>query len=404
MINFRKDLRSGRPLWADSSRTGVPHAVSPPRRFWDVVVVGAGISGALVAYRLSRMGKSVLVLDRRPPVSGSTLASTALIQWEIDEPLTALADKLGSRHAFEAYRAAFEAVSGLKRTIAEARIPCRWNDREAVYLAGDGLGHRALQEEERLRRRAGLPSRYVDGNSLLAEAGFDRTGALVSEGAGEVDPAQLAAGLLRRAVENGAVVASPVEITTAECGGGVVALGDAEGRIHLARRAIFATGYETLKSIPADAFSIISTWAIATTPVKGAPWPKRRIVWEASDPYLYLRTTADGRIVAGGEDADFSTPKARDKAIDRKSRTIARKLAKLLPHVEFDVAYAWTGCFAESPTGLPYIAEPPGFPGCLAVLGSGGNGITFSMVASDIAADWVDGRRHPAAHLFEGEA
>lgn len=402
MINFRKDLRSGRPLWADSANTRVPHLSIPPRHFWDAVVVGAGISGALVAQRLSGMGKSVLVLDRRPPLSGSTLASTALIQWEIDEPLSALAHRIGTRRAFHAYRAAFEAVAGLKRTIAQARIPCRWNDREAVYLAGNQLGHRALQEEERLRRRAGLPSCYVDGRALREETGFERTGAIISKGAGDVDPAQLAAGLLRRAAKNGAIVASPVHITTVECGGGVVALGDAEGRIHLARRAVFATGYEALKSIPGDAFSIISTWAIATTPIKHAPWPKRRIVWEASGPYLYMRTTADNRIVVGGEDEDFSTPHARDKAIARKSRVIARKLAKLLPKVEFDVAYSWAGCFAESPTGLPYIAEPPGFPGCLAVLGSGGNGITFSMIASDIAAHWIDGRRHPAAYLFEG--
>ena len=365
-------------------------------------MVGAGISGALLAHRLSAMGKSVLVLDRRPPVSGSTLASTALIQWEIDEPLTALADRIGGKHAFHAYRAAFEAVADLKRVIADARIPCRWHDREAVYLAGDEMGHRALKDEEKTRRRAGLPSRYVDGKDLRSQAGFDRTGGILSEGAGEVDPAQLAAGLLRRAAGTGAIVASPVDVKSVECGGGVVALGDAEGRIHLARRAVFATGYETLKSIPGDAFSIISTWAIATSPVWGTPWPKRRIVWEASDPYLYMRTTVDGRIVAGGEDADFSTPAARDRLIDRKSRAIARKLAKLLLHLEFEVAYSWAGCFAESPTGLPYIAEPPGFPGCLAVLGSGGNGITFSMIASDIAAHWIDGRRHPAAHLFEG--
>jgi len=402
MINFRKDLRSGRPLWADSTGTGVRHVAIPPRRFWDVVVVGAGISGALVAHRLSAMGKSVLVLDRRPPVSGSTLASTALIQWEIDQPLTALADRIGGKRAFHAYQAAFEAVAALKRTIAQARIPCGWNDREAVYLAGDQLGHRALKDEARLRRRAGLPSRYEDGKNLGSETGFERTGAIVSGGAGDVDPARLAAGLLRRAVENRAVIASPVDVTTVECGGGIVALGDAEGRIHLARRAVFATGYETLTSIPGDAFSIISTWAIATRPQKRAAWPQHAFIWEASDPYLYMRTTADGRIVAGGEDADFSTPAARDRLIDRKSRAIARKLAKLLPEVEFEVAYSWAGCFAESPTGLPYIAEPPGLPGCLAVLGSGGNGITFSMIASDVAAHWMEGRRHPAAYLFEG--
>jgi len=293
-------------------------------------------------------------------------------------------------------------VSRLRDIVSTERIPCGWEDREAVYLAGDSMGLRALKSEAALRRRAGLPTRYVNGGDMAVETGFARTAALVSEGAGEADPARLAAGLLRRAAERGAVIASPVDIRHVECGGGVVALGDADGRIHLARRAVFATGYETLTSIPADAFSIISTWALATSPIDPRHvWPRRRIVWEASDPYLYFRTTSDGRIVAGGEDEDFSTPSRRDRAIGRKTRTIARKLQELLPGIDFEVSHAWAGCFAESPTGLPYIAEPPGHPGCLAVLGSGGNGITFSMLAADIAADWVAGKRHPAAHLFE---
>jgi glycine/D-amino acid oxidase-like deaminating enzyme len=34
-------------------------------------------------------------------------------------------------------------------------------------------------------------------------------------------------------------------------------------------------------------------------------------------------------------------------------------------------------------------------------LGSGGNGITFAVLAAAIAADWVTGHRHPSARLFE---
>ena len=60
-------------------------------------------------------------------------------------------------------------------------------------------------------------------------------------------------------------------------------------------------------------------------------WPDRQIVWEASDPYLYLRTTADNRIIAGGEDEPFADEDARDRLIDAKSKIILRKLRMLLP-------------------------------------------------------------------------
>ena len=35
-------------------------------RLWDVVVVGAGLAGAMVAREIGRRGRAVLLLERRP--------------------------------------------------------------------------------------------------------------------------------------------------------------------------------------------------------------------------------------------------------------------------------------------------------------------------------------------------
>lgn len=56
----------------------------------DVAVVGAGITGAMVAHRLSGDGNSVIVIDGRDVCRGSTAASTALLQchWALqNQPL-----------------------------------------------------------------------------------------------------------------------------------------------------------------------------------------------------------------------------------------------------------------------------------------------------------------------------
>jgi hypothetical protein len=52
-------------------------------------------SGAFMAHELSR-DFSIAVIDRRGPIRGSTLASTAMLQWELDLPLIALADQIGT--------------------------------------------------------------------------------------------------------------------------------------------------------------------------------------------------------------------------------------------------------------------------------------------------------------------
>ena len=83
------------------------------------------------------------------------------------------------------------------------------------------------------------------------------------------------------------------------------------------------------------------------------------MIWEASDPYLYLRTTPDGRIICGGEDEEFSDEAARDALLPRKTATLQRKLGRLIRGADTTVEFAWTGSFGTSDTGLPTIGQIP---------------------------------------------
>src|SRR5450631_498596 len=53
-----------------------------------------------------------------------------------------------------------------------------------------------------------------------------------------------------------------------------------------------------------------------------------------------------------------------------------------------------------SPHGMPTIGAIPGYPRCYAVMGYGGNGITFSMLATKLISAAVFGKTTPAAKLF----
>ena len=91
-----------------------------------------------------------------------------------------------------------------------------------------------------------------------------------------------------------------------------------------ARHVIFCTGYELAKIVPATGYKILSTWAIATRPrpQPHALWPQRALIWEASEPYLYLRTTTDGRVVCGGEDEAFADTDKRDALTAQKTKCV----------------------------------------------------------------------------------
>jgi glycine/D-amino acid oxidase-like deaminating enzyme len=397
---IKKNLRTGRSLWADSPGLGVPVRPLNEAISVDVAIVGAGISGAFMAHELSR-DHTVAVLDRRPPLTGSTVASTALLQWEIDLPLTALAEKIGPAKAKRAYLRSRSAVDALKRIVGEERIVCGLKDKATLYLAGDEYGHRALEAEAQARAAIGLESEYVGPAQLRERFGIDRTGAIVSHGSASADPARLAAGLLRRAQANGAKVWSRVEVMEAASDpDGVTLLTDAGPAVR-ARSVVFCCGYEFPKGVPTPGARVISTWALASKPRQRCPaWLRGTLVWEASDPYLYFRMGGDGRLIVGGEDEADPDAHADEAKLKRKCGTIVRKLHALLPGVEFEVDYSWAGAFGESATGLPSIAPVPDMDHAWAVMGFGGNGITYSVIASQVVSKALRGGSDPDADLY----
>jgi glycine/D-amino acid oxidase-like deaminating enzyme len=389
----RLDLRSGRSLWDLKRRDTTP--ASPLRQSVtaDVVVIGAGITGAFAAERLTREGRSVLVVDRHEPQTASTAASTALLQWEIDAPLLELEDRLGFEAAARIYRASFGAVQAIRTLLADLGVAMIAAEREALFLAGTALDAHDLREECRLRRAAGLPSRFLDGAELATSFGFRRDAALLSAGSAEADPVELARVLLDRAVARGARIASPTTVTDYAFGFAGADLATAEGPEIHAQAVILANGYEMPLFVPAEVHRVVSTFAIATAAQPaGAIWPRRALVWEASEPYSYMRTTAEGHIIIGGEDEEIAEARMRDALLPAKAERLRGTLAELVPSADTRVETAWCGFFGETFDGLPLIGAVPGQPRCFAAFGYGGNGITFSALAADLVADLLAGR------------
>jgi len=400
-VTQRRDLRTGHSLWEDSAQRTVRTRALRGDVAGDVAVVGAGISGALMAYTLAREGASVVVLDRRAPVLGSTLASTALLQFEIDLSLTELSRRIGPSRARRAWRRSLAGVRALSRLVAAENIRCGFEPRRSLYLSGDVYGARALEQEADVRARARVPGRFLDREALCRRYDIERTGGIVSPSNAVANPAQLAAALLRRAVRHSARIFAPADVRDLSASRNGVLLFTGDGATVHVGDAVFCTGYELPRALPLAGHEVKSTWAFAAhsrTPLP--PWLSDTVVWEASDPYLYLRTTPAGAIIAGGEDEDSATRHADPALLPRKGATIAAKVEALLPGVELQLTHAWGGAFGESSTGLPIIDRLPGFPRCHVVAGFGGNGITYSMIAAQVTSARLRGRRDRDADLY----
>lgn len=394
------DLRSGVSLWQASN--GISAVFPTPRQLQaDVIVIGAGITGAFIAERLARRGRSVILVDRHAPQQGSTAASTALLQWELDAPLLELEQRLGFARAASIYQRSRASVRGITRLVRALQIPCRLRHRNSLYLAGDRLDPSALREERRLRELAGITGDLLSEGELLALEGFVAPAALRYGGSAEADPVALARGLLQCALHMGAQVLSPAVATDYDATPAGVTVGTDNGVELMGRALVLANGYEMPGFVPADAHQIVSTWAFATASMPDRLWRSRSLVWQASEPYVYMRTTADGRIVAGGGDEPITDPAQRDQLTQAKIRTVIEKIAAILPQAgPLTAAYQWSGFFGQTADGMPLIGAVPGMPRCFAAFGYGGNGITFSMLAAQLIDGLLSGRRDPILDLL----
>lgn len=395
-------LHSGAPYWLVRSGLGTDGSMTlGADERCDVVVIGAGITGALVSDELAGRGMDVVVLDKREPGLGSTAASSALLLYETDAELSELVRTFGERDAARVYELGREAIETLGDVAESLGGDCDFSKAHAIYLCSRRRDAKRVREEANLRRRLGFEVEWVDGAELERAHGLHARGALRSPGAGRVDPLKLTRQLLARAQRNGARVYRETDVTTYDTGTKGVSLRTADGRVIRAGRLVFAAGYETPELFPAKLVNLDSTFALVTERESGAGDPLDGVVaWESARPYLYLRSTPDGRVMIGGRDAPFKSAALRDRLLPSRIPQLERRLREVLPGVERETAFSWSGTFGETRDSLPYIGPVPGVPCTLFALGYGGNGITFSAIATRIIADACTGRRNDDARIF----
>lgn len=393
------DLTSGTPFWPILD--GLPAAYPRLDRDLrcDVAVIGGGITGALVAHRFAREGIGTVLLEADEIGHGSTAATTALIQYEIDAHLVDLIERVGRDHAERSYRLCLDAVRGIGELAGEG---CAWRATRSLYLASRLADRAVLEREHRARRRAGIEVQLLDESDIRRRFAFTAPAALLSPVAGELDAFRLTHKLLKQATGSGLDVYDRTRVVGYDARPRGVELRTEVGATVRARRVVFATGYETPEFLDRTIVRLHSTFALATAPMAGFDgWGEDRcLIWETARPYFYARTTADGRAMMGGADRPFATAHNRRQLLTRQTARIAARFGKLFPDLRWDVDWRWGGTFGETRDGLPYIGSVRQFPHGYFALGYGGNGITFSWIAANLLLDHFLQKPNADAELF----
>ncbi|PXV66777.1 glycine/D-amino acid oxidase-like deaminating enzyme [Dysgonomonas alginatilytica] len=396
------DLHSGLPYWI--VKNPLYDYFNPLEKdiAIDIAIIGSGITGALVAHELCEAGLKCCVVDKRTLSTGSSSASTALLQYEIDVPLYKMAKELGEDKAVLAYRSCLQGITDIEKIFTDIGINPNFERVPSVFYASNKQGLSLIEKEFEIRKKHNLPVTFLDNKELKKKYGIDAPGALMNKESGQIDAYLAAITLLdyHRKKDN-LKVYTHTEIdqwTETTKGYELVTI---KGKIIKCKYVVIAAGFEVGKFLPEQVMKLTSTYVIISQPVLPEYlWYKKSLIWETNDPYLYIRTTNENRIMVGGEDEEFKDPVKRDDLLREKTAILEKKFKKLFPKTPFITDMSWCGTFSSTKDGLPYIGTWPGKNRMFFTLGYGGNGITFSINAAQMIRNKLEGKTDPREAVF----
>jgi glycine/D-amino acid oxidase-like deaminating enzyme len=184
MWPFRRNpahrIRSSNPYWLLRNGMGDARPALRESIDCDIAVIGAGITGTLVADALVATGQRIVILDARDVALGSTSATTALLQYEIDTHLVELVERLGADAAARAYLACAASIDILEQRFPDLLETSNYRRVPSLYLASDADAVPTLQAELAARRALGLQCSWLEQDELVRRHGCRRPGAILS--------------------------------------------------------------------------------------------------------------------------------------------------------------------------------------------------------------------------------
>ncbi len=368
----------------------------------DVVIIGAGIAGLSTTYLLGRAGKSVLVLDDGPIVSGESERTTAHLTCVLDDryfKLEWLHGDKGARMIAESHSAA---ISEIERIVLEEQIDCDFIRVDGYLFTPVDDDTDLLDKELEVGLRVGLSDLEIVSKAPLS--GFDTGRSLRFPNQAQFHPVKYMAALANAITRDGGRIYSNSHVTKVV--GGDRAHVEVEGGHFVETDSIVVATNTPIN----DLLTMHTKQAAYRNYVVGAKVPAGStpfgLYWDTLDPYHYVRlqTLSDPTssepcdlLIVGGE--DFKTGQADDT--EERYEKLETWTRERFPEVT-EFQYHWSGQTMESVDGLAFIGRNPlDKENVFIATGFCGNGMTYGTITGMLLTDMILGKENSWATLYD---
>src|SRR5882672_329508 len=349
----------------------------------DVLVVGGGIVGAAIAWRLAKDGLAVTLLEKGEiGREASWAAGGMLTPVHLAEYPPALAEVCSASLAL--YKPLCDEIAAASGIDPEYRVT------GLLLVVTEDAGEEAARELEAWKVERNQPvERLTPEQAVAVEPKLTPRlrRALRLPDIAQVRNNRMAVALAEAARRKGAEIRANTPVTGfLRVPGRVNGVKTPRGDVYAGTTVLAAGAWspELLQSVGLD---------LKVKPIKGqillAGGPPDFCRHMILDGESYLIPRADGRILVGStlEDVGFDKSVILDTLGD-----LAVRGARLMPELgKLPLVTSWAGLRPGTPDRLPYIGKGPG-EGLIVATGHYRNGILLAPITGELVADLVAGR------------
>lgn len=211
------DLKSNEPFWLLKNGLIQSYPSLKSNEEYDVLIIGGGITGSLIAHQMIKDGYTTILIDKRELCNGSTSATTSMLQYEIDIPLFKLIEKIGEKGATESYKGCSDAIDRIEKLSSEIKSDAGFKRKESLYFASKKKDVKGLKKEFEARKNAGFKVKWIEANDILKRFGFENTyGGILSKQGASIDAFKFAHELFEINTRKGLKIFDKTEMVEVE--------------------------------------------------------------------------------------------------------------------------------------------------------------------------------------------
>jgi len=390
--HFKQQSRDGfnTSLWAVGSEENSGNGTTTNHEVYDVIIVGAGITGVTTALMLQRAGQQCLLVEAATAGFGTTGGTSAHLNTFFDATYPEIESDFGKDASKLVADSGKEAMSIIRNFIDEYTIDCDFEYKEGFLFSETEKETKQLLQILEASRSAGIE--VIEARENDVPLVFDK--ALRFADQGQFHPLKYIKALLAEYLKLGGLLIENSFVSAVEHEGDLHKVNTGNSTI-TGKNLVYATHLPPGINVMNFTCAPYRSYVLAIA-LKDDDYPKG-LSYDCQEPYHYFRShIIDNQqyLVLGGE--DHKTGHGDPEQAFRNLEEYARQHFKIA-----SIPYKWSSQYYVPVDGLPYIGEMPlSKSGTYVATGFNGNGMMFGTLSAKIISDQILGKTNNYSELF----